>query len=298
VLHKEKTKIAVKRVGKSALHMTVRLLQTFIGSCIISISLNAMIIPYGLITGGAGGAAILGNMAFGLPVHLGILLFNIPLLIWGFIALPWRYMLQCLIGVAVITITLPLTEPYVPAPYLDIYIASIFSGVLSGIGGGLILRSGASAGGTDIISVILKRKWNISVGASALSFNLVIMIIGLFFYDIRFILYSIVSIYIASKTANAVIDGLNQNKSVMVISDHYELISAVILEKMGRGVTYLHGCGGFSGMEKNVLICVVSNFELATLKEIVHDADPQAFFFVSDTSEVSGKGFKRSALQQ
>ena len=291
-------KQTLKLAGRNLLHWVVRLGLTFVGACIISVSLNAMIIPYGLISGGVGGLAIIGHMTFNFPVYLGILILNIPLLILGFFLLPWRYMVQCLMGVLVITVTLPLTQPFVPEPYLDIFLATVFSGVLTGLGGGLILRAGASAGGTDILSIILKRKLNISVGSSALLFNLMVLFLGSFFYDIRFILYSMVSIYIASKTANLVLDGLNQNKSVMIISDRHELIAPKILAKMGRGVTYLHGCGGFSGDEKDVMICVVNNFELATLREIVHDTDPRAFFFVSDTSEVSGKGFKRSALNQ
>lgn len=200
-------------------------------------------------------------------------------------------MLYSMIGTLILTAALPLTEPYLPVPELDLFLAAVFSGVVSGIGGGIILRSGASSGGADIIAMIVKKKWNISIGACFFYFNVFVILLSLFLFDLKIALYTIVSMWVLGAVTDKVIKGLSDYKTVTVISDQNNEIAAEIMEKLHRGVTLLEGKGGYTGTSKMVINCVVNNYEIPKLKEIVLTLDPNAFMFISDTAEVSGKGF-------
>lgn len=262
-----------------------------IGAIITAVSINALAAPYGLLSGGASGLALLGNYIFNLPIYLGILLINIPIFIWGLKILNRSFMVYSLIGTISLIIALPLTKPYLPVPQLDLFLVSLFSGLVNGIGGGIIFKYGGSSGGTSIISMIAKKKRNISIGASSFYSNLIILILSLFFFDLKITLYTGISMWVSGRMTDYVIEGMNRNKSVIIISDKSTAIGKQIIEELHRGVTYLEGYGAFSGNHKTIINCVVNNYEIAKLKELVLNIDQQAFMFFTDVTEVSGKGF-------
>jgi uncharacterized membrane-anchored protein YitT (DUF2179 family) len=262
-----------------------------IGAILLAIAINAIIIPTGLLSGGAGGLALVGQYLFKLPVDIGMLLINIPIFIWGIKELNKRFIVYSLIGTAVTIIAIPITRPLVVVPKLDLFLASITSGVLMGIGVGLILKCGASTGGTDIVAMIMKKKKNMSVGTVSFAFNLIVLAISAFYFNLSITLYTAVSMYVTGKVIDFVLEGLNRNKSIMIVSDKSHEIADKIMKELGRGVTYLEGQGAYSGEQKLVINCVVNNFEVAKVKEIVREFDKQAFMFFTDTAEVSGKGF-------
>lgn len=286
-----KTKVKLAKLQRTSLAIIKKLVGITVGSILIAVAFNALIIPYGILSGGAGGLALAGNYILNLPVNLGILALNIPIFIWGLKELNREFTLYSLIGMLVVVVALPLSKPYIPVPELDIFLASVFSGIINGFGVGIVLKSGASTGGTDIIAVIIKRKKNISVGATAFYFNIFVLALSVFFFDLKIILYTVISMWVAGRATNLVLEGTSHNKSVMIISTNSDLIADRILTELHRGVTYLDGYGAYSGKKKQVINCVVNHFEIAKLKEIVAETDKRAFMFVTETVEVTGKGF-------
>jgi len=286
-----KLKINPIRIFQSIRQFIKKIFPIIIGSVLIAVSYNVLVVPYGLLSGGLSGIALIGNYLLNIPLPIGILILNIPVFIIGLKELNLNFMLYSMIGTLILTAALPLTEPYLPVPELDLFLAAVFSGVVSGIGGGIILRSGASSGGADIIAMIVKKKWNISIGACFFYFNVFVILLSLFLFDLKIALYTIVSMWVLGAVTDKVIKGLSDYKTVTVISDQNNEIAAEIMEKLHRGVTLLEGKGGYTGTSKMVINCVVNNYEIPKLKEIVLTLDPNAFMFISDTAEVSGKGF-------
>lgn len=270
-----------------------RLAMTFVGAMLSAVAINSIIIPHGLLSSGIGGLALVGNYLLNIPVYIGMLVMNIPIFLLGIKELSKSTIIYSLIGAAILIIALPLTKPFLPTPELDLILAAIFSGIVFGAGIGIVIKSGGSTGGSDILSMIAKQKKNISVGVFNFYFNLVVIILSLLFFPLNIALYTMVSIWVAGKMTDAVIEGLNRNKSVTIISEKSTAIAERILTELKRGVTYLEGYGAFSNRPVKVIDCVVNHYEIAKLKQIVYEIDEGAFMFVTETVEVTGLGFKR-----
>jgi len=290
---RRKTKVRLERAKRRTLTVIKKLLAITVGALLIAVAYNALIIPYGLLSGGVGGLALIAKYTIGIPLYVGIFILNIPILLWGMKELDRQFMIYSLIGTVVLIVALPWTRPYIPLPDLDIFLASIFSGVVSGLGGGIVFKFSASTGGSDIIAMIMKKKKDIPVGAFSFYVNIVVLALSLFFFDLKIALYTAVSMWVGGKVTDFVLEGLNRNKSVVIISAQSELIAQQIMQELNRGVTYLEGRGAFSGESKQVINCVVNQFEMGKLREIVQRIDPRAFMFITETVEVSGKGFTR-----
>lgn len=288
---KRKTKVKIAKVERFGFKFLIKLIGITVGSVLIAIAYNALIIPYGLLSGGIGGLSIMGNYLFGFPISLAILLLNIPLFIWGLKEIDREFIFYSLIGTAALIIALPITKPYIYLPSVDLFLAAVFSGVVIGIGVGIILKFGGSSGGTDIVSIIMKKKANISVGAVSFYFNIVVLVLSVFFFKLELVLYTCISMWVSGKVIDAVLEGFNRKKSVTIISDKNEIIAERIMNEINRGVTYLEGYGGFTGEKKAVINSIVNNFENAKLKEIIREEDPTAFVVITDAIEVAGKGF-------
>ena len=268
-----------------------KLAAVSIGATLLAITYNALIMPYGLLSGGIAGISLILNYIMGFPVQWGIFLLNIPVFLVGFKELNRSFMLYSMVGILVLVFAIPVVKPYILVPEIDIFLASIFSGIVGGVGIGIALKFGLSFGGTDIIGMIMKKKLNISIGGFAFSVNLIILAISLLFFPIKIALYTVISMWVSSKVINAVLDGFNRYKSVTIITDKSNEIADSILKQLNRGVTFLEGQGAFSGQYKKVVNCVVNHFEIARIKNIVVEIDPYAFMFITETIEVSGKGF-------
>lgn len=277
-----------RKAGKKVL---IRLAGIATGAALIAISINAFVIPYGLLSGGVSGLSLMLNYLTGFPVYLGIFLINLPIFIWGLKELDHTFIIYSAVGTIVLILVLPLSRPYIPVYELDIFLASLFSGIGTGVGSGLVLKYGASTGGTDIISIIAKKKKNISVGATTFFCNIAVLLPSLYFFDLKIAMYTAISMWIGGKVIDTVIEGFNHNKSVMIISDRSTEIADRIMHDLRRGVTYLEGQGAYSGQSKHVISCVVSHYEIPKLNDIVHSIDKKAFIYVTETVEVKGRGF-------
>lgn len=288
---KKKTKAKLKKFLNLSYSIIIKLVFISIGSILVAISYNALIIPYGLLAGGISGIAILLHYLFDFPVYLGILLLNIPIFIWGLKELNSEFIFYSLVGAIVLVIALPLTKPFIGVPKLDMILVAIFSGIVVGLGSGIILRFGASTGGTDIISVIMKKNADIPVGSFLFFVNAIILAASTFFFNLNITLYTVISLWVSSKIVDYVLYGIYRKKSLIIISEKGDIIAERIMNDIHRGVTFIKGEGGFSKKNKLIVNTVVNNFENAKIRKILEEVDPKAFMYIMETAEVSGKGF-------
>ena len=258
-----------------------------------ALGINSILVPHNFLSGGPLGLSIIVNHIFPvLGVGLLYALFNIPLYILGYLSVSRKFILYTAYGIAVFSVLCE-TVKLPPFPLHDPILTAILAGVICGIGGGLVLRSSGSAGGTDILAIFLNKKYDIRPGLTYIAFNIIVLTTGSFFFGLEKALYSMIFAFTAAKVTDAVLTGFNQRKTTMIVSDKSSEIAEAIMTKLHRGVTLLDGCGAYSGNSKQVAFSVISLTELARLKELVFGIDPQAFFVVNDTLEVWGSSWGR-----
>ena len=275
----------------------IKLLIIFIGGILGGIAFNALILPYGLLSGGVTGIAlIITYLSSKIPLYLIIILLNIPIFIWGYKELDKKLIFYSLIGMGTFSFALPLTEPFIPVPEVDIFLAAIFSGLLVGVSSGIIIKAGGSSGGSEIISLILKKKKNFSIGSVSFALNALTIFLSFFFFPLKIALYTLVSMWVTGKTVDFILEGLTKNKSVTIITSRSDDVSFYILNELNRGSTIFDAYGGFSRQEKKVITCVINNFEFARLRNEISNIDPDAFMYVSEAVAVAGRGFNRGVV--
>ena len=257
--------------------------QIALGCALGALAYPLFLVPNHIAPGGLTGLATVLNYLFHWPVGTTSLVMNVPLFIIGYRAMGRVFVVRSLIDV----IPLP---PMTQQPMLG----ALFGGVLVGAGLGLILRGGATTGGTDMVARMIHNRFqHISVGAILFFIDCCVVLMAGFFIEAEYALYAFVALYAASKLIDVVMVGLTREKACYIISTQHEQVKREIMEKLDRGVTVLHAEGGYSGQERPVLLCVLSAQELGRLKAIVREADEDAFLFISDAHEVLGEGFRR-----
>lgn len=263
------------------------------GSAIYAAAVNLFFLPNKLMTGGLTGVGIIFNRFFGLPVGMVALALNIPLFILGFKFIGGRFFISTLYATVLSSVFIDLFAG-LPAFTGDTLLAAIFGGVVAGAGLGIVFTQGATTGGTDIASRLLRLiSPSMQMGRMMLFIDLAIIASGaLVFGRIDGALYAVISLYIASTTIDAILNGLDNARSAYIITKKYEEVAAAIMTELGRGVTYLYGEGAFSGEKEKVILCAVKRQQAALLKNAVARADPSAFMIVTDAREVLGSGFK------
>ena len=224
------------------------------------------------------------------------LCFDIPLTIIGMKVLGPRFGFKTVLGfslTAVFTDTLTFIWGFEPLVKGDALLSSIFGGFLCGLGLGLIFRSKATSGGSDIIAAIIAKYTKLPIGQLMIMVDSVIVLFGLFiFRDWKIPLYSWIVIFITGKVIDGVLEGINYEKSLFIISDKYEEIRDKIINDLNRGGTIIDGYGMFNMADRKIIFTVVSRRELIILEEYIQQIDPKAFLTVLDASEILGEGFK------
>ncbi|MEA3436821.1 MAG: YitT family protein [Thermodesulfobacteriota bacterium] len=262
------------------------------GAVVLAIGIKAIAIPHGFITGGFSGLSLLIYYVFkGLSPGIWYFVLNIPLFIAGWIFLSRRFFFYSLFGMVVLTVAIDLI-PFV-IPIHDKLLAALAAGALIGAGAGTYLHSFGSAGGSDIIAIILNQKYNVRIGRFSFYFNLVLFGLSFGFMDIDLILFSLILSFVVSQVADYFLSMFNQRKMVIIISDRSDSIAKAIFEKLNRGSTFLFGRGAYTGQRKKVIMTVVNNYQLKRLEEAVFTIDSDAFFITENTFNVIGKGFSR-----
>lgn len=257
------------------------------GSLLCAVSVNAILIPQEFIGAGFTGVALVLHYLFpSLEVPVVYFAMNIPVFLLGWAYVGRRFLLYSIVGMLIFSAAL--NWSHVPLPVENKILGALLAGIIMGVGSGIILRSWGSAGGADILSVILLKRFSIRLGSTVLAFNACVLVAGGLLFSLESALYTLVYLYVNSNMVNLVVTGLSQRKAVYIISPSWEDISHGILEKLNRGVTILEGEGGYSGKPEKILFAVITFRELSRLKRLVRDVDPNAFMVVSDTLEVMG----------
>jgi uncharacterized membrane-anchored protein YitT (DUF2179 family) len=258
-----------------------------LGSILCAVAINGVLIPHRFVSGGVTGLALVIHYLVPLfPVAVIYVLANVPLFIAGWFFISRRFFLYSTIGMLLFAAAVALVD--VDVPVQDKLLAALLAGLIQGVGSGIILKSMGSAGGTDILSVILLQRHSIRLGTTVLAFNSVVLATAALLFSLEDALYTLIYLYVSTKIVDLVVTGLSQRKAVFIISPRWEAISPRILTEIHRGVTILRGQGAYSQQEQQILYTVVTFPEVATLKQIVRSEDPGAFVVVSDTTEVMG----------
>ena len=267
-----------------------------LGAFMIAAAISVFFEPNEMVTGGATGLAIvianLGAQA-GFDLSLGMLnlLINAPLFLIGFKLFGIKFLAKTLYATFFLSFCLFFTEK-LPTIESDLILIAIFGGVLSGAGIGLVFRSFATTGGTDLAASILHKFFkHYQISTLMLLIDSVIVLTGLFVFGMMQMMYAVIAIFVTSRTISVMLEGLSFAKAVFIISDHSDEIGKKILEKLDRGATVLTGKGMYTQKDKSVILCVVSRKEMIKLKELSHHVDPNSFLIVTDVREVFGEGF-------
>lgn len=259
-----------------------------IGNTVITLGFTTFISPNEFLAAGVYGLA--GIFVHYLPQFsfaLALFLFSLPPLFWGLKELDKFFVLMTAASVGLQTLLLTLFTG-VFSYTNDVLLACLAGGVLSGIGSGIILRGGGASGGMDLLAMILRRKYGISVGTTSMAINITIVALGSLIFGFERGLYTMVVMFVAGKTMNLVVEGISRKRTAFVITKKGDEIGIKLNNVLQRGVTKVPATGVYSGENKDMLFCVVNVFEISRLKEIVRQTDPQAFVTVYETVDVSG----------
>jgi uncharacterized membrane-anchored protein YitT (DUF2179 family) len=259
-----------------------------IGAAFIAVSFNLFLIPHQLLSGGLSGVAMIVGYFTNLNIGLIYFISNLPVLIWGIVAIGRKFIMLSVISV-LFTVWFMQIIPVNTVDFkFDQTIAAVFGGVLLGIGSGITLRIGGSSGGFDIIGSILTRKHDFPLGTFLLAINsIVVFALGYFKHDWNLALYSMLSMFIVSRVMDT-IHIRHLKVTAFIITEHKDLITQRLL-KLPRGVTVIKTAGAYSNQEKDMLMTVITRYELAEFKAIIKECDPKAFVNIVETASVIGE---------
>ncbi len=278
-------------------------LLIILSSLIQAVSLRLFFIPANLASGGVSGISQLINHFTGWPIGLMVLIGNIPLFLLG-----WRFLggskFAMRTAVAIITYSL-LTDLLLKIPAFvsysqilindlqgDIFLSSLYGAIISGIGYGLVYRARGTSGGSDILARILNNWRGIPMTQSYLIVDTAVILSAGFVFGWKLALYAMITLYVSGLVSETVLEGGGTVRAAMIMTARADEVSNRVIEEMARGVTYLEGKGAYTGNSRPVLYCVVSRAEVASLKAIVHESDPEAFMVIGTAHEAFGEGFK------
>ena len=283
-----------------------------VGAAIAASAMNIFLIPYNIAPGGASGIGLIVSYLTNgmLSVGLIILVVNIPLFIIGFKSLGVFFTIKSILGTVLLSLFIdyfvPMTDYISTNVFMidpngsnwDLLLFAVYGGLLLGFGLGLVIKAGASTGGTDLAAQLMNKAVpHISMGVWLLLFDVVIVIVAAAaFKNALYTLYAVISLSICSKTMDIVVEGINHAKMVYIISDKSEEIGEKIMNDIQRGVTALSGEGLYSREGKDILLVVVYNRQLQQLKRLINSIDRNAFVILSDAREVLGEGFKNKKI--
>lgn len=272
-----------------------RYILLFLGSTIAAVGLEIFLIPNKIIDGGVVGISIILGYLLNMPIGLFIFILNIPFVYIGYKHIGKSFALQTTFSIIVLSIMVSLLHP-VPELTKDLLLSTVFGGIILGIGVGLIIRYGGSLDGTEIVAILIDKRTGFSVGEIVLFFNVFILLSAGFVFGWDRAMYSLMTYFIAYRVIDITIEGLDESKAVLVISDKSEDIGELLMVRLGRGVTFLDGRGAYTGQPRTVLYSIISRLEITKFKTVVREIDPNAFITISDVHEVMGGRAPKKAI--
>ncbi|MFH5186883.1 YitT family protein [Paenibacillus sp. TAB 01] len=279
----------------TAVHFLQRLVFITIGAFMMGLALEVFLVPNQVIDGGIAGISIIVSEITGLPLGLFIFILNVPFLLLGYKQIGKTFAYSTLYGIAVMSVTTSWLH-HAEAFTSEKLLAVLFGGVILGAGVGLVMRFGGSLDGTEIVAILISKKSKISVGQIIMFINVFIFIVAGFVFGWDSAMYSIFTYYIAFKLIDIVVEGLNESKSVTIISNDYEEISGAIMDRLGRNTTFIYAKGGYMKEDIQMIYCVVTRLEVAKLRSIVQEIDRRAFIAIEHVSDVMGGNFDKANI--
>ena len=266
--------------------------QIFIGSVIGAAAYPTFLIPNNIAPGGLTGVATILNYLAGWPVGITALVLNIPLFLIGYRTMGKVFAFRSLVATAMFTILIDILP--LKSVSEDPLLGTLFGGVVLGIGLGLILRGGATTGGSDMIARMVHRRFSfITVGMFLFALDFLVVLAAAIFIGGTEALYAMIDIYVCGRVIDAVMVGFGGNKACFVMTDAWQKITGRVLNEIERGCTLLEARGAYSGTSRPVVMCVMSRQEMTALKRIVQEEDEKAFMFITEAHEALGEGFSR-----
>jgi len=284
----------VKKLSILKNEQVMAYLQIAVGCLLGAMAYPMFLTPNYIAPGGLTGVATVLNFLFHWPVGTVSLLLNIPLFLIGYRAMGRVFVFRSLIAMLLFSLLIDLLP--LPVVTTQPLLGALFGGVLLGVGLGLILRGGATTGGTDMAARMVHNRFqHITVGVLLFGLDCISVLMAGVVIEVEYALYALICIYVSARVIDMVMLGTSREKACYVISTRYEEIKNELMHKLERGVTVLHAEGGWSGEKRPVLLCVLTPQELTQLKAIVRSIDETAFVFISDAHEVLGEGFRKLA---
>ena len=274
-----------------------------VGTAVMALAIQCIYDRVGLVTGGFTGLTIIirnitkSVISGGIPLWFANIVLNIPVFIYSYVKFGKKFVGRTLFATIMLSVWLYII-PGVDLSGDDYLLAALFGGVFTGVGMGIVLRAGATTGGTDMVAALIQTKMrHYSVVQIMQVMDAAIVIAGLYVFGLRSTLYAVVSIFVSTKVSDGFLEGFKNSKAALIITNHYKEVAARVMDELGRGVTGMDAKGMYTQDYKCVLYCVVSRKEIVQLKEIVNDVDLDAFVIVSDVREVLGEGFMEYSSQ-
>lgn len=278
--------------------LLLKIVKIIVGSIIYAIAINVFISPNKLLSGGIAGISLILQYITDVSSGYWVFIINLPLFIIGYKFLKDKeFIFLSFIGMISMSGALIVTKNLVNGLVVeDIVIATLFGAVISGIGMGIIFRQGASQGGTDIIAIIIRRKNGAKMSTLYFALNGIIVVLGIVVTSLEVTLYTMALMYIKSIVIDKVINMFNNKKILMIVTEKEELVSKQIMDKIGRGTTFLYGEGAYTGIKRKVIYCVVTENELNKVQKLIKEIDEKSLISVSEALDVQGNGFLKAAI--
>ena len=267
----------------------------FLGCIIASLGVNVFLSHAQLLSGGATGVGLLIEYTTKIPAGIIVFLINIPLLAISLKKLSRSFTIYTTIAMLSLSISLMITKPLaslINIDGLDLLLYCIYGGVLCGVGYGLVFLRNGSTGGTDIVTMLIRKKYsNFNIGSLGFLLNLIIIIIGAFIFGLPQALYTLISLFIQSFVLDQMLKGFSSKKLLLILTKKEHEVINYVIKDLHRGITSLFAEGEYTHDKKKMLYCIVTSRQMIELKNAVHQIDPSAFITIVDISEVRGKGF-------
>jgi len=277
--------------ANDALKVIKNILFITIGVFIVAFALESFLIPNSVIDGGVIGISMILSHITKWNLGLIVVVLNMPFLLLAFKKMGARFVFQVIYACIILAFALNIFAKYTVTE--ESFLATIFGGIILGVGVGFILKNDASLDGTEILALSIAKKFGCSVGEFIMLINLFIYFACGLVFSWESAMYSILTYFVASKVIDIVLEGFDSSKSVRIISDEAGAIGNALIEKLDISVTYLKGIGGYTGQDKDLIYCVISRLEMTKMLEIIKEIDPKAFVSVVDVHEAYGGRFRK-----
>ena len=287
--------MTVTKFKNNAKEFFIDTLVFVLASVVYSVALNCFLARNNILNGGFTGIATILNYLFEIPIGITIFIMNTPLLLIAFKKLGAKFVFRTFLVIAISSALIDLGV-FLPIYKNDLLLSSIFGGVLAGFSLGIIFLRNATTGGVDIIAKLIKLKYpHITIGKSIFLLDaFVILLGGIIYQNIESMLYAAVGIFVSVQVLDYIIYGISRGSMILIVSEHNDEIRNMIIKDLNRGVTVLKAQGGYSGQDKNVLLCACYDNQTHKLIKKIKSADENAFFIVTQSKQILGEGFKNN----